>query len=84
MDDSMSANPYIDARDMSGPLGYEPFPNGGVINLGADGGTSEASKSYSGGPPCETIIAGDINGDCKVDFKDFAIMAFHWLQDNGG
>ena len=29
---------------------------------------------------CETIVAGDINGDCKVDFKDFALMAFHWLE----
>ncbi len=84
MDDSMSANPCIDAGDMSSPVGYEPFPNGGVINMGAYGGTSEASKSYTSGLPCETIIAGDINGDCKVDFKDFAIMAFHWLQDNGG
>jgi len=67
---------------MSDPVGYEPFPNGGIINMGAYGGTAEASKSYFGGPPCETIVAGDINGDCKVDFFDFALMAFHWLEDN--
>ena len=24
----------------------------------------------------------DINGDCKVDFKDFAFMAANWLKNN--
>jgi len=70
----------IDAGDPNSPVAFEPFPNGGIINMGAYGGTSEASKSYFGEPVCETIIAGDINGDCKVDFKDFAIMASHWLE----
>jgi hypothetical protein len=50
--------------------------------MGAYGGTVEASKSYFGTEPCRTVIAGDINGDCKVDFVDFAIMAMHW-QENG-
>jgi len=72
----------IDAGDPSSPIGFEPFPNGGIINMGAYGGTEEASKSYFGEPVCETIVAGDINGDCKVDFKDFALMALHWLEDN--
>jgi len=72
----------IDAGDMASPIGYEPFPNGGIINMGAYGGTAEASKSYFGEPICETIVAGDINGDCTVDFKDFAFMAYHWLENN--
>jgi hypothetical protein len=72
----------IDAGDPASPIGLEPFPNGGIINMGAYGGTAEASKSYFGEPICETIVAGDINGDCKVDFKDFAIMAFHWLEEH--
>jgi predicted outer membrane repeat protein len=72
----------IDAGDPGSPIGLEPFPNGGIINMGAYGGTAEASKSYFGEPVCETIIAGDINGDCKVNFKDFAIMASHWLEDH--
>jgi hypothetical protein len=59
------------------PVGLEPFPNGGIINMGAYGGTTEASKSYFGGSPCQTIVAGDINGDCVVDFKDFGLMAIH-------
>jgi hypothetical protein len=71
----------IDAGDPVSPIGLEPFPNGGIINMGAYGGTVEASKSYFGEPVCETIVAGDINGDCKVDFKDFALMAFHWLEE---
>jgi len=73
-------SPCIDAGDPNSPIGLEPFPNGGIINMGAYGGTAEASKSYFGEPLCETIIAGDINGDCKVDFADFSIMAAHWLE----
>jgi hypothetical protein len=63
------------------PIGLEPFPNGGRINMGAYGGTIEASKSYFGEPLCQTIIAGDINGDCKVDFTDLEILLLHWLED---
>jgi hypothetical protein len=73
-------SPCIDAGDPNSPIMYEPFPNGGRINMGAYGGTVEASKSYFGEPVCETIIAGDINGDCKVNFLDLAILASHWLE----
>lgn len=73
-------SPCIDAGDPTSPIGLEPFPNGGRINMGAYGGTSEASNSYFGGPVCETIVAGDINGDCSVDFADFDLMAARWLQ----
>ena len=75
-------SPCIDAGDPTSPIGLEPFPNGGRVNMGAYGGTTEASKSYFGKPPCETIVAGDINGDCRVNFLDFALMAFHRLEDN--
>jgi hypothetical protein len=73
-------SPCIDAGDPNNHVGHEPLPNGGRINMGAYGGTVEASKSYFGKPVCQMIIAGDINGDCIVDFKDFAIMAAHWLE----
>jgi len=73
-------SPCIDAGDMGSPIGLEPFPNGGVINMGAYGGTAQASKSYFGEPVCETIVAGDINGDCKVNFLDFRLMSLHWLE----
>lgn len=38
-------SPCIDAGDPNSPLGDEPEPNGGRINMGAYGGTAEASKS---------------------------------------
>jgi hypothetical protein len=72
----------IDAGNPMTPIGHESFPNGGIINMGAYGGTTEASKSYFGQPVCETIVAGDINGDCIVNLTDFALMAFHWLEQN--
>ena len=72
----------IDAGDPASPIGLEPFPNGGITNMGAYGGTAEASKSYFGEPVCETIVAGDINGDCIVNLKDFAFIAFHWLEEH--
>ena len=74
-------SPCIDAGDPMTAIGQEPFPNGGIINMGAYGGTSEAGKSYFGEPVCETIVAGDLNGDCRVGFEDFMIMALHWLED---
>lgn len=69
----------IDAGDPMSPVGYEVFPNGGRINMGAYGGTDKASKSWFGEPVCETIISGDINGDCRVDFVDLSILTSHWL-----
>jgi len=74
-------SPCIDAGDPRCPVGFEPFPNGGRVNVGAGGGTACASKSYFGEPPCETVIAGDINGDCRVDFTDLQILALHWLEN---
>jgi parallel beta-helix repeat protein len=74
-----ATSPCIDAGDPNSPVGEEPFPNAGRINMGAYGGTGEASKSYFGEPVCETVIPGDINGDCKVDFKDLTLMAMNWL-----
>jgi len=74
-------SPCIDTGDPMSPIGLEPFPNGGIVNMGAYGGTVEASKSYFNTEPCETVMAGDINGDCKVDFLDLQILSSHWLCD---
>jgi hypothetical protein len=73
-------SPCIDAGDPMSPIGLEPLPNGGIVNMGAYGGTPEASKSYFGSLPCEAIIAGDLNGDCAVDYRDFCILALHWCE----
>lgn len=40
-----SHSPCIDAGDPQDPVGSEPFPNSKRINMGAYGGTHEASKS---------------------------------------
>jgi len=31
---------------------------------------------------CTATIMGDVNGDCKVDFVDIALMAQNWLKCN--
>ena len=74
-------SPCIDGGDPMSPIGRESFPNGGFVNMGAYGGTSEASKTYFGEPACETIVAGDINGDGQVNRTDLEIMALHWTDD---
>ncbi|MHC4325601.1 MAG: hypothetical protein ACYSUX_15145 [Planctomycetota bacterium] len=74
-------SPCIDAGDPMSLIGFEPFPNDGRVNMGAYGASNEASKTYFGGPPCQMIIAGDINGDCIVDFEDITILVSHWLME---
>jgi len=74
----------IDAGDPSDSVGVEPNPNCGRINMGAYGGTAEASKSPSGivEPVCTRYPAMDFNTDCKVDFQDLAIFCESWLECN--
>jgi len=42
-------SPCIDAGDVNSPIGFEPLPNGERINMGAYGGTTQASKFLSDG-----------------------------------
>jgi hypothetical protein len=74
-------SPCIDAGDPMSPIGWELFPNGGFVNMGPYGGTPKASKTYFGEPICETIVAGDINGDGQVNRADLEIMALHWTDE---
>jgi hypothetical protein len=63
------------------------FPNDGTkfywhIKAGNSAGWSGYSNTWyfdNGTAP----IIGDINDDCKVDGKDFAILAEQWLQSPG-
>jgi len=75
-----ATSPCIDAGDPNSPLGPEPFPNGARVNMGAYGATDKAGKSYFGEPTCDVILAGDINGDCVVDFEDLSIVVSHWMM----
>ncbi len=40
------SSPCIDAGDPRSWVDQEPFPNGGIINMGAYGGTAQACKSH--------------------------------------
>ncbi len=68
-------SPCIDAGDPGYGVGGEPLGSGGLINMGAYGGTVEASLTDI----CNGPVAGDINNDCTVDFVDFAMLAGNWL-----
>jgi hypothetical protein len=39
-----ATSPCVDAGDPASPVGDEPFPDGGVINMGVYGGTAEAAR----------------------------------------
>lgn len=72
-------SPCIDKGDPNTPVGDEPYPNGGRINLGAYGGTAEASMSL-GGLHCVEYPEMDFNHDCKVDQADLDLFMQHWLE----
>jgi len=42
-----STSPCIDKGDPASPVGDEPAPNGSIINMGAYGGTAQASMTFS-------------------------------------
>jgi hypothetical protein len=47
-----------------------------MINVYSD--SCEAAKSLPGYVPLD----GDVNGDCMVDFRDFALISVNWLESN--
>ncbi|NIP28251.1 MAG: hypothetical protein GWN67_08805 [Phycisphaerae bacterium] len=65
-------SPCIDAGDPMTPIGPEPLPNGGRINMGAYGGTVQASKSPR--------KAADFTDDMIVNYKDLKIFTDYWLE----
>ncbi|MHC4739866.1 MAG: LamG domain-containing protein [Planctomycetota bacterium] len=67
------SSPAIDGGDPYASLASERQPNGGRVNMGAYGGTTEGSRS-------EWPFAGDLNLDGVVNLADFAILAEDWLE----
>ena len=67
-----ATSPCIDAGDPNSDWTAEPWPNGKRINMGAYGGTDQASMN---GNPC------DFNVDGIVDFADFCDMADYWQAE---
>ena len=68
------ASRCIDAGNPGCPLGSEKSPNGNRINMGAYGGTYQASKS-----PANWALLADLTNDGVVDFRDYAYLASYWL-----
>ena len=67
-------SPCIDAGDPAAGPADEPWPHGRRLNLGADGGTSQASLSLvADGNPANFHGAG------RVNLLDFARLSRGWL-----
>jgi hypothetical protein len=72
-------SPCIDAGDPKSPVAFEPFPNGGRINMGAYGGTVYASMSNSlNQQPEVSIIAPE---DGAQLYGPASIEANAWDRD---
>ena len=70
-------SPCIDAGDPNSDWTAELWPHGKRINMGAYGGTAQASMSQcdqEGNP-------ADFNNDDTIDMKDFVILAAEWTTD---
>jgi len=70
-----NTSPCIDAGNPGCLPGSEPAPNGNRINMGAFGGTEEASKS-----PADWRSIADLTNDWTVDFNDLKVFVDYWLE----
>ncbi len=70
-------SPCIDTGDPADPNWMnELWPDGKRINMGAYGGTAEASMS-----PLNVGNIADLNRDGVVDFEDYGLLANSWLTE---
>ncbi|MHC4459668.1 MAG: FG-GAP repeat protein, partial [Planctomycetota bacterium] len=72
----------LTASDAAGGdlFGHSVAISGTTALVGAAGTGTDSGSAYLFGP-CPYTIAGDINEDCRVDLRDFAVMAGNWLVD---
>jgi len=75
VDSPYDHSPCIDAGDPQNSVGAEPFPHGGRVNMGAYGGTTEASKSFGG-----VIYHVDVNGGSDHNTGLSRSQAFRAIQ----
>ncbi len=66
-------SPCVDAGSPATDFSGERMPNGACVNMGAFGGTREASMS-------DWPLVGDVNHDRIVDFRDMAVVEGQWLM----
>lgn len=76
-------SPCIDAGDPSDPVGSEPFPNDERINMGAYGGTPEASRSRGYYIHVDNYNGSDSNGGWSKDDAFETIQRAVDKADNG-
>jgi len=65
----------LDAGNPGCLPGSEPPPNGNRINMGAFGGTAQASKT-----PASWRNIADLTNNWSVDFNDFDTFVYYWLD----
>jgi len=71
-----ATSPCIDAGDPTSDWTSELWPHGKRINMGAYGGTQEASMSLS-----DLGSRADFNCDAKVNSEDLFTIAESWLTE---
>lgn len=69
-------SPCIDAGDPNSDWTGELWPHGNRINMGAYGGTAEASMSLS-----DVGNIADLNEDDEVESQDLCLFGYDWLRD---
>jgi len=65
----------VDAGDPNSDWTAELWPHGKRINMGAYGGTPQASMSLS-----QAGNIADLNGDDLIDYGDLALFTQHWAR----
>jgi parallel beta-helix repeat protein len=68
-------SPCIDGGNPGWPAADESQPNGDRLNMGAYGGTAQASLS-----PIGWRTIADLTNDMKADLRDLDVLVSYWLQ----
>jgi hypothetical protein len=76
-------SPCIDTGDPNGPIGLEPLPNGGRINMGAYGGTAQASLSppWHLHPLSKATNPNPSDGAAQIDAREEHVLS--WTPGSG-
>jgi parallel beta-helix repeat protein len=72
-------SPCIDTGDPNTPIGYEPFPNGHRINMGAYGGTVQASMSLY--DPVDYLKQASNPNPADGDYDVILDIMPSWISD---
>jgi hypothetical protein len=76
------AGNYVDTAYYLESDGRFTSSNGIVATYSAGLNQTFISEMVTG-PDCDGLPLGDLDGNCKVDMADIAILADHWYEDAG-